>query len=101
MAEHRPVAVTESSRTESASPPAELSARIGLIRLPTRAKGPVQRWETALFVEADGVRSRAREPEWYSFGNEPRLPAFDQLRANRLAAHRLVNDELLKRSRAS
>jgi hypothetical protein len=53
-----------------------------------------------LFVEADGVRSRAREPEWYSFGNEPRLPAFDQLRANRLAAHRLVNDELLKRSRA-
>ena len=38
--------------------------------------------------------------EWYSFGNEPRLPAFDQLRANRLAAHRLVNDELLKRSRA-
>jgi hypothetical protein len=60
----------------------------------------VQRWETALFIEADGVRSRAREPEWYSFGNKPRLPAFDQLRANRLAAHRLVNDELLKRSRA-
>jgi integrase len=55
----------------------------------------VQRWETALFVEADGVRSRAREPEWYSFGNEPRLPAFDQLRANRLAVHRLVNDDAL------
>jgi hypothetical protein len=81
LAEHRPVAVTESSRTESASPPAEF-AWIGLTRLPTRAKGPVQRWETALFVEADAVRSRAREAEWYSFGNEPRLPAFDQLRAD-------------------
>src|SRR3954471_13494971 len=27
------------------------------------SQGPVQRWETALFVEADGVRSHAREPE--------------------------------------
>jgi hypothetical protein len=100
LAEHRPVAVTESSRTESASPPAELSAWIGLIRLPARAKVRCNVGKPHCSQKPTASGSRAREPEWYSFGSEPRLPAFDQLGADRLAAHRLVNDELLKHSRA-
>src|SRR4051812_13200773 len=99
-AEHRPVAVTESSRTESASPPATLSAWIGLIRLPTRAKVRCDVGKPHCSEKPTASGPVLANPSGTPSANFPRLPAFDRLRANRLAAHRLVNEELLKRSGA-